>query len=396
MLIQNIKNKLKKIVEIIELVFYYNAKFNSTYPIFTIITIVICIVLCSTPVLQQLFLRIKYLPEEQVQFLDTTYQPLNKVNSENIEESIIYNELLSVARNGIKDNNSNAISSHINLSDADTDEEFSNIILKKEELNKIKNKTIEELDREKLGKYISIIEYITVDTEHIDTEYSLGRGQGVINKDTIYQTWKIQNLLETIDIEIPEQYLLSSYKNNNGSDTDHVMDEINNINSHHNNSNSKEDNNIKINLDKNNANKNIPQKTFNLNDICIKNVYKKCIVHSPIMVWNYNTTKLYMDDDIINTITTYIQNNVNETVSFHSFFSGISFSSTGKIKSSNALIITFFLESKLIPGTTLTSSQAWSLLYKKVMENTMNKKYQDIDIFQYKISKISKELTYNV
>jgi len=393
--IRNIRKRLKKLIEIIELVFYYNAKFNSTYPIFTIISIVICIILCSTPVIQQLFLRINYLPEEQVQFLDTTYQPLNKINPESIEDTINYNEFLSIARKNKGKNTNPNISNVI-----DTNDEFIYSIFKKEELNKIKNKPVEELDKEKLGKYISIIEYVIVDTKHIDTEYSLGKGQGVINKDTIYQTWKIQDLLETTNIEIPEQYLLTQNHNKKLS-TGPVVDEtVGNI-LQRNNSNSNQDtvevvhsdknNSIKINLDKN-----IPPKTFNLNDICVKNVHNKCIIHSPLVIWNYNITKLQFDTDIIDTITTYIQNNVNETVSFHSMFSGISFSSTGKIKSSNALILTFFLESKFVSGSSLTSSQAWSLLYKRILNDIMDKKYKDIKISQYKVSKVSKELTYNV
>ncbi|ORX58525.1 hypothetical protein BCR36DRAFT_394948 [Piromyces finnis] len=388
MIISKIKNKLKKIIEIIESIFYYNAKFNSTYPLFTIISIVIFIIIFSAPVIQQLFLRINYLPEEQVQFLDTIYQPLNKINLENIEDNIKYNELLSITRSKIKNTNLNYKNG----------EPYS-YLFEKDELNKIKNKTLQNLDKDKLGKYISIIEYVTVDTEHIDTEYVLGRGQGVINKNTIYQTWKIQNLLETMNVEIPEQYFQSQPNNkklNIGAAADKTIE---NKNIHSNLNSSQE--NVKVtplnNDNKNNLNldnKNIPHKTFNLNDICVKNENKKCIIHSPLMIWKYNITKLEIDNNIIDTITSYIQNNVNETVSFHSMFSGISFSSTGKMKSSNALIITFFIESKLISGTTLTSSKAWTLLYKKVLNNIMDKKYQDIKISQYRISKISKELAY--
>jgi len=157
MVIESIKSKFKKFVEIVELVFYYNSKFNSTFPIISIITIIIYIIIFSTPVLQQLFIRLNYLPEEQVQFLDTTYQPLNKINSDSIKNNIHYNELLSLSRNpNIKNNKSGSI---VNPNDYIYSEK------EEEEINRVGKKSIEELDKDRLGKYISIIEHITIDTK---------------------------------------------------------------------------------------------------------------------------------------------------------------------------------------------------------------------------------------
>ncbi|KAG4106745.1 hypothetical protein H8356DRAFT_1396915 [Neocallimastix lanati (nom. inval.)] len=380
MIIKYIKRKSKTLKEIIENIFYYNAKFNSTFPYLTISLTIILIILCSYPIILQIIHRINYLPEEQIQFLDTTYQPLNKVNKGSIEENINYNELLSIVRN--VDKNTNKIETNI---------------YGKDEIKKIKNKSIHELDTEKLGRFISIVEHITIDTNNINEEYQIGRGQGVINKDTILQAWRIQQLLETVDIEIPNQYFsFLNVKNNDtlyaGAGLGKIENDINLINNIK-SSNDFKENSLKIDLKNSNVKR---KRTFNLKDICIKDENQKCIIHSPLILWDYNITKLENDDNILDTITSFIQNNVNKTISFYSIFGGINFNSRGKLKSSNNLILTFFLESKNIPNTTLSSVKAWNLLYQFVLDHALAKEYKDINIKQYKISNISKELSYNV
>jgi len=352
MKIEKIKEKIKKIKEFVESLFYYNAKCNSTFPITAIIIVVIFLASGSYPILLHLFHRVKSMPEEQIQFIDTTYQPLNKVKNISIEEIINYNELIAIARN--KNN-------QFNINNINEKNFYANLNQTKTNFNKIKNKSIKELDKDKLGKFTSIVEYITIDTENILEEYKLGRGQGVINKDTIFQAWKIQELLETINIDIPEQYLIK----------------------------------LTTNTPDNNTNKTIPipKKTFNLNDICIKNDQQKCIIHSPQLLWNYDISKFENDNNILKTISSFIQYD-KKSISLFSIFGGIKFSSRGKIDSASALILTFFLESKIIPGTTLSSVKAWNLICRHVLEHSLNKEYKDINIKQYKVTDISKELSY--
>eukprot|EP00833_Pecoramyces_ruminatium_P006221 jgi/Orpsp1_1/1180253/evm.model.c7180000072677.1 len=363
MSIEYLKEKLKCTKKLIENTFYYCAKLNGTFPYTTILLTVILIYTSCFPILLQLYHRINYLPKKQIQYLDTNYQPLNKINEGSIEDNINYNELLSFARNVGRNSNNFKVNS-----------------INKNEINNLKNKPIQELDINKLGRFISIIEHVTIDTMNIMDEYKSGRSQGVINKNTILQVWKIQNLLETTKIEIPSKYLFLN--NNNTLYTNNNEPSKSSI----------EEDTIKVNLEYKNS---IPKKTFSLSDICIKDENQRCIVHSPLVLWDYNITKLENEDNIIDTMTSFMHNNINKTLSFYSIFGGISFNSDGQIQSSNNIILTFFLESKNIPDTTLSTTNAWNLLYKYVLDNALGKEYQDINVKQYKISSISKELKYN-
>lgn len=343
--ISKIKERIKKIKEFVETIFYYNAKCTSSFPITTIIFVIVFLIFGSYSILLELYHRVKSMPEEQIQFIDTTYQPLNKVKNVSIEEIINYNELVSIARN----KNNHQVNLNENLSNI-----YSN------QIKKIKDKSLKELDRTKLGKFTSIVEHVTIDTENIHEEYQLGRSQGVINKNTIFQTWKIQDLLETTNIEIPEKYLIKPNNNTNN------MIPIPN------------------------------KKTFNLNDICIKNDQQKCIVHSPQFLWNYDISKFENDNNILDTISSSIHyGEKSSSISLFSIFGGIKFNSRGRLDSASSLILTFFLESKTIPNTTLTTIQAWNLLYRQVLENSIKKEYKDINIKQYKVTDISKELSYS-
>lgn len=364
MSIEYLKEKLKCTKKLIENTFYYCAKLNGTFPYTTILLTVILIYTSCFPILLQLYHRINYLPKKQIQYLDTNYQPLNKINEGSIEDNINYNEILSFARNVGRNSNNFKVNS-----------------INKNEINNLKNKPIQELDINKLGRFISIIEHVTIDTMNIMDEYKNGRSQGVINKNTILQVWKIQNLLETTKIEIPSKYLFLN--NNNTLYTNNNEPSKSSI----------EEDTIKVNLEYKNS---IPKKTFSLSDICIKDENQRCIVHSPLVLWDYNITKLENEDNIIDTMTSFMHNNINKTLSFYSIFGGISFNSDGQIQSSNNIILTFFLESKNIPDTTLSTTNAWNLLYKYVLDNALGKEYQDINVKQYKISSISKELKYNV